>query len=214
MDVPMGGKEDYERSKASQRTREQEKKAQRGFGKRTFRHPDRMVRFTWWVATFTFCLAFTAAIQTWAFIQSERAFVSPIAMRFIPAFPQSKIASFTIEIKNSGRSTASVRHSAYTITPKLPENADIPELVELAFPPVVAGGVISSEIKVGPLADDVIKEFSGTEVFYIYGIIDYVDDFSVFGNKRDGWCYIYKVGSNASLSQFDTCNNPKYTYTH
>jgi hypothetical protein len=52
--------------------RQKDKEATQGFGKKTFLHPDKITRFTWWVSIFTGCLFATSLIQAIAFIQSER----------------------------------------------------------------------------------------------------------------------------------------------
>jgi hypothetical protein len=90
--VNFGAIDNYKRRQAERGRREQDIKAKRGLGKRTFRNPDRMVRFTWWVATFTFCLACVAFIQAWAFVQSERAaiYVQINGINPLPIIPDKR----------------------------------------------------------------------------------------------------------------------------
>ena len=87
----MGTKQDYERKKADKKSQNYRGEPLTGLGKNTFRHPDRMIRFTWWVAVFTFCLACVGFIQVWAFIQSERAFVAASAFQFADNGPLANI---------------------------------------------------------------------------------------------------------------------------
>src|ERR1041384_245575 len=103
----MGTKEQYESRKAEYRRRNEHKQAKRGFGGRTWRHPDHIARFTFWVAAFTCCLAVVGFIQAWAFIQSERAAIYPEITRIDPTpVISDRPIAIDITIINSGRAQA------------------------------------------------------------------------------------------------------------
>jgi hypothetical protein len=69
----MGLKENYERHKSAEKSKKDQEKALKGFGRKTLRHPDRIIRYAWWLGAFTLCLVIVGLFQVWAFIQSERA---------------------------------------------------------------------------------------------------------------------------------------------
>lgn len=103
----MGLKEHYERNRSEEKRRDQDEKALRGFGKRTFRHPDRIIRFTWWVAAFTCGLVCVGFIQAWAFIQSERAALYVNIEAIIPnPVVADKTVTVAITVFNKGHAQA------------------------------------------------------------------------------------------------------------
>src|SRR5579864_3230438 len=103
----MGLKEDYERRKADQKSRDEQKQALVGLGRKTWRHPDRIIRFAWWLAAFTLTLAVVGFIQSWAFIQSERAALYVNIEGIIPnPIAADKTITVAITVFNKGRSQA------------------------------------------------------------------------------------------------------------
>ncbi len=213
----MGLKEEYERHKANHDRRGEQKQALIGFGKRTFRHPDRIVRFTWWVAAFTCALAIVGFIQAWAFIQSERAFLAVVGLVMDGGPPQegATIVRFFITIKNSGRSTASIDDGAINI-----RFGPLPKQVSYMPAPLIAFGPITPDNpNTGPAeftlphainrADaDAIK--AGTLQFSIFGFIKYSDDFTLFRDKTMGFCFYYTPKPTGS-APYNTCVERGYT---
>lgn len=149
-------KEEFWRRNAERERRKQDADARRKFGGSTFRHPDRVARFTFLVSVFTGCLFFAALVQGWAFIQSERAFVSPSAMNFTPPTQSDQSALFNVKIVNSGRSTANIKHHLYAIAAALPPDPVYPVMKDSVLSPVVPGGFITFQIKFAPLEPDEI----------------------------------------------------------
>lgn len=210
----MGLKENYERSRAKDERRNKDAKALIGFGKKTFRHPDRIIRFTWWVAAFTCGLVFVGFVQAWSFIQSERAFVSLATASFTAGPPKGLI---DVAIKNSGRISATVHRMAVAISNELPPIPDYPPLAPIALSPIVPDGTIQYHLELGPSANDsalIEKIIPGAVTFYFYGMIEYEDGFSILGYRKNGFCYQYNPNGNRVVSVFNTCTERAYTYSH
>jgi len=130
-----------------------------------------------------------------------------------------------MEIKNSGKSTGFI--SALNISGKfvpareqLPERPEYTKSNEISPGPIVAGG--SYKIRNEPqgfkdephlvLTDaDVSALKRGDFIFYIYGAISYTDEFSIFGERRTGFCARYNPEGDAATS-FDNCPDKNYTY--
>jgi hypothetical protein len=172
-----------------------------------------MVRWTRVVGVFTGVLAVVGFVQAWAFIQSERAFVSVASMSYHAPVAPEKIAVFDLQIRNSGRSTANIKHNIYTVSYSIGGTPNYPGETEVSLSPVVPGGFIQFQIKTPTLADDAFNALGGQSQFFIYGRIDYEDDFSIFGLKKSGWCFVFDPKGNPAVSQFNSCNNSKYTYS-
>jgi hypothetical protein len=209
----MGTKEQYERRKAEDRRRNENAEPRKGFGKRSWRHPDHVARFTFWVATFTFLLAGIGLIQVWAFIQSERAFLSIDDILFTPSGPTDRRAIFTIRVKNSGRSTANVKHNVYRVNLELPSTPDYyVTMREVTLAPVVGNGTARYDARIDVTPDhaaEFVAALDGNSLFYFYGLIEYEDEFSLIGFKKLGWCFRYDTESR----NFRSCNNAIYTYS-
>jgi hypothetical protein len=103
-----------------------------------------MIRFTWWVAAFTSCLAIVGSIQAYAFIQSERAFLVPISAHFEGFAPSAdKQLQLWLEIKNSGHSTARIENlNVSYFADKLPMTPEYNKDSSIAFAPIIGGGTI------------------------------------------------------------------------
>lgn len=194
----MGAIDDYKSRHAERERRKQDIKAKVGFGKKTFRNPDRMVRFTWWVAAFTFCLACVGLIQAWAFIQSERAFLSVTGFQIEGGLTANKPLAFLFGIKNSGRSAATI--SGLDIATGSAVIWPPPDkLSSLAINAIPAGDV-QYEIynpRFGSGAPVVFPEpmFSliqdGKSKIYVYGLIRFDDEFSIFWGREVSFCYLH-----------------------
>jgi hypothetical protein len=218
----MGAIDDYKRRHAERERRKQDKKATTGLGKKTFRNPDRIIRFTWWVAAFTFCLACVGMIQAWAFIQSERAslYVNINSIEPSPILP-ARPFSVRMTVVNTGRSQAFIVEQKVKIWVglNLPEWPDLSDIKYTVSGPVPAGG--SRFLVAGPMSPTLtgfqIEDIGrGLLKFYIFGYVKFTDDFSFFGPHTIGFCGIYdpvvkSTDGGLSLSQ---CDNPNYTYSH
>ena len=192
-----------------------------GGWQRTFRHPDRMVRFTWWVAAFTFCLACVGLVQAWAFIQSERSFLSISAARFDgPAVLPENAFKVVFEIRNSGRSTAQVTDFRYGFTSVLgpKPNYGASAGASVALPPVVAQGTINATTdpknaagqRLVPEQGLVELMKAGNLRFSVFGYIDYEDDFTFWSPRRTGFCFDFNPKGVNSV--FNTCAERAYTF--
>jgi hypothetical protein len=222
----VGAKEDFQRRNAERERRKQDAKAQKGFGKKTFRNPDRMIRFTWWVAAFTFCLGVIGSIQAYAFIQSERAFLLTISARFEGlTLSADKQLQLWLGIKNSGHATAVIENLNVSYKfgqpPKTPEyNPD----ASLTVSPIIGGADIPASVKSSlpngepfKLPQTLIDAIKNRTVrLSAYGFIEYHDDFSWlwFGRfRKTGFCYVYNPDGTAT-SVFDPCPERNYTYAY
>jgi hypothetical protein len=214
--------DDYKRRHAERERRMQDIKAKRGFGKRTFRNPDRMVRFTWWVAAFTFCLVCVGFIQAWAFIQSERASLYVNILNIDP-FPIEPARPFSIRLSvtNTGRSQAIIveQKTKVWVSLNLPEK---PDLADVKFK--VVGGLVPAGgtrfLINGPLSPTLtgfqIEDIGrGLLKLYIFGYVKLTDDFSVFGVRTLGFCGIYDPFAKSTDNGIpvNQCDNPNYSYS-
>jgi hypothetical protein len=187
-----------------------------------------MLRWTRVVGVFTSVLAIVGGIQAWAFIQSERAFLSLAAMQFDGVhLAAEKRVTILVDVKNSGRSTGFVTdfNITTTITPsatKLPKIPDYQQGPGIAVGPIVAAG--TKKVIANPrglnnaptliLPQDVAASIkSKTLLVYIFGYISYTDEFTLFGPRKSGFCYLY-IPDRGNESIFDDCPYAEYTYAH
>jgi hypothetical protein len=158
-----------------------------------------MLRWTRIVGLFTAVLAAVGSIQAWAFIQSERANLTATNFGFIGGFAANKQLVMLFSIKNSGKAAAELRNASITTKTGLPEPLEYDKLYAIASGPIVAGAsephIYNGLNKDGTpfiLNEALIKTVSaGTIKFYVYGFIDYDDDFTLFGPRRSKFCYLY-----------------------
>jgi hypothetical protein len=189
--------------------------------------PARRRRFNWkldFVAAFTGLLTFVTAIQVWAFIEGERAFLLPVSGHFEGStlIPDKQLVLW-LEIKNSGHSTAiidnlNVSYAANAL-PALPSYS--PD-ASIAFAPLL-GGSINPIHSTSIWPDgrpfslpkyDVDRIQNQTVRFQVFGFVQYHDFFSWFGSTRKtGFCYIYTPAALPAFS-FDPCPEKNYTYAY
>jgi hypothetical protein len=141
----------------------------------------------------TCVLCALAAIQAWAFIQSERAFVFPTTIGFDKDLRDVREIVLSIEINNSGKSTATIEDFLVSVShnlPALPEYWPESDGTRLAFAPVRGGATIKDYVKFGPWNSTTPGEIiNGERGFYFFGFIKYRDgysglmDFFVFRNE-------------------------------
>jgi hypothetical protein len=195
-----------------------------------FHQTDPVAGFTGWLVVATVLLGFIALCQVWAFIQSERAFLTIGAMSFSKGhLVANEPAVITYTIKNGGKGTAFIEKFSQTtmiaVSDPLPPT---PVYRETPFPgligPVIGGGVKTGRAGLGTpngvsllVFDtlDIDRLKTGKAKIYVFGYIRYTDDFSFFGRSRvTGFCYLYNPEGVPSESVFDDCKEPAYTYAH
>lgn len=168
-------------------------------------------KFTFVVAFFTGLLFIATSIQVWAFIQSERAFISLDSVT-INKLEAGKPLVIQIVVKNSGKSTATTAVVFYNSDIQLPLHRKYgPNKAEL--PPVISGGTITFRFfNPDPLTEDNIRALAtGAIDFYVWGYIAFEDEFSIFGHRIVGFCVVHDRDSGIG---FETCHTKEYTYTH
>jgi hypothetical protein len=172
------------------------------------------------VTWFTAVVAFFAVIQTISFVQSERAFVAPTNTDFaVEIVPGIKFLPMLFEIKNSGKSTATIDEVSIAITHDLPNPRAYPTARQFAFPPIVPGGsskrVLRFETGWG---EKIIAEVkSGTRKFYLFGFIKYHDEMNrvipLLSKRETGFCFVYVPTGGVRDAIFETCKQLPYTYS-
>ena len=103
-----------------------------------------MARWTRVVGAFTAFLAIVAGLQFWAFVQSERAFLSVAGLTINGGFPQAGDPSVRVfaQIKNSGRNIAFPKHFVLAMGfGALPSKREIIDQPQLPEPPIPAGSI-------------------------------------------------------------------------
>jgi cold shock CspA family protein len=148
------------------------------------------------VAIFTGFLVVLGGLQLFSFIQSERAFLSISALETAgnAELKAGDLVNFTAQIKNSGRSTAFISSLIVNVAiydMPLPEVPPYKAGATNVRGPIVAGGIkvanlpgISAEEKPIALSQvhaDGIRD--GKFNIYMFGKMDYSDEFPWFGNK-------------------------------
>jgi hypothetical protein len=206
---PDRAKEEYERRQREGKRSQQEHQSISGFGKSTFRHPDRMTRFTFGVFTFTVVLAVAALIQAWAFIQSERAFLVLTGMQVTGGFEGGKPLITSLTFTNSGRSPATEATVYYTSDIKLLPTPQYSRN-KRSVPPVASGANLTMNFgPKTPLNEDegqAIK--TGKLPFYVFGYISFKDEFTLYGARQTGFCGAFDFQTNS----FVTCDQNGYIY--
>jgi hypothetical protein len=187
-----------------------------------FAHEDPIVSLTWWIACFTFFLLVTAGFQAWAFRISERAIVTTDGLKvnegsFVGDIPLKLVLTF----HNFGRSTAfPIRFVAAVAAETPPDIPSYQNSVIEALTPIAPDSI--SRNVLWPLIDNKEIELtsdqangieSGTIKYFVYGIVEYVDPYTFWGNYSTGFCYQY-FPKETSNGKFLTCDNPKYTYAN
>ena len=179
-----------------------------------------MTWFTAVLAIFTVVLAIVAMIQTLAFIQSERAFVAPTETNFaVELMPSIKFLPIFFEIKNSGKSTATIDEVSIAITHELPSPRAYGDARPFAFPPIVPGGtskrILTFETNWGVPTNSAVR--SGAMKLYLFGFIKYHDEmnerFLVLNKRETGFCFVYVPTGGVKDAIFETCRELPYTYS-
>lgn len=181
-----------------------------------------MLRWTRVVAVFTAVLASVGGIQTWAFIQSERAslYVNILSIEPSPVQPLRPF-SIRLSVTNTGRSQASIVEAKTKgwVSLSLPEKPDLADINFRAIGGLVPAGGTRFFVN-GPL-NPALTGFQIEDIgrgvlnLYIFGYIKFTDDFSVFSTRTLGFCGIYNpsVKSTDGLISINQCDNPNYSYS-
>jgi hypothetical protein len=217
----MGLKEDYERRKADQKSRDEQKQSLEGFGRKTWRHPDKIIRFAWWLAAFTFSLAAVTLLQSLAFIQSERAALY-VNVENVTPLPFIADKPFAIELAylNIGRAQAfmlegKANAQVHKSLPEMPVFEATSSIMRGAVP--AQGRRYFWTASMDRLLNwaEVAEIERGTLKLYIFGYAKYVDDFSIFGPRTVGFCGVYNPAGHSSIPgriAIEECDNPNYVY--
>ena len=168
----------------------------------------------WVVVGLTAVLAITAVVQLVVFVESQRAFVAPTSTKFAEQLVAGMDKfRLQIELRNSGRSTATIKELRARILEVLPDEPPQFQANIYAMPPVAPGGTVRSDLKFEAGWDEDFTNgvLSGSRNLHMYGVIKYEDVFSSlgFGPKETGFCYIYV----AAAAGFQNCPEIPYTYT-
>ncbi|HZZ25643.1 MAG TPA: hypothetical protein VFE60_25185 [Roseiarcus sp.] len=180
-----------------------------------------MVRWTRAVGVFTGALALVAALQFWAFVQSERALLSLVGLEVNGGAPKAGDLSVHVLVRftNSGRIAASAGHFALGLRfgdlPQRPEYNDLPTF---GSQPIPAGGG-TEFYPTAPLSraltqDEVDKVKSGALRMSLFGYIKYSDAFSFFGTTTIGFCSTYIPPPLGEAKFYNSCPEPSYTYAN
>jgi hypothetical protein len=185
--------------------------------------PDRsMVFWTRAVGVFTMVLALVAVLQCWAFVQSERAFLSVVGLSIggvdggLPkaSEPHTRVV---LQVRNGGRNTAFVDrfrlNAAYGPMGPLPQEPVYKDEPQFGVPRPIPGDTTI------PVTDGVTKTFTSDEIdgyrtgkgrFALYGYVKYNDAFWLFGSRTTGYCFTY----SSIEDQWASCPEPNYTYAN
>jgi hypothetical protein len=180
-------------------------------------------QFNCFIALFTALLFCTAAIQTWAFVQSERAFMSVATLNIPAGLVANKPLEVAVGMRNSGRTTAFIEAFNVTIgfrksDHSLPPDPRYEPGAELAPGNVVPGAVapinshlrgIKGEPDLVLLDADVVAINDATFILYFYGFISYRDTYSIFGDRITGYCYRYVPQPDP---RFVNCDERTYNF--
>jgi hypothetical protein len=179
--------------------------------------------FTAVLALFILVLTLVGGIQAWAFIASERAFVSVSSVDFSQV-GNSPDQPFEIPVTavNSGRSTARV--TGFNITVIMNSLPSKPQYIPISYFSIKPLMVNSPEIllyraRPGPWPwklskAEIDKIESGEQKLFIFGFVKYRDDYSLWGDKETGFCFLYIPKPITPNWHLETCENSEYTYAH
>ncbi len=183
-------------------------------------------RFAGWVARLTLVLCIIGAVQTWAFLESERANLT-IQNSGPFDFPQKPGVALVVSmaIQNAGKSTARVVENTTNFwlnDSPLPEKP-IYTSCNCAIPLAIVGGNAihtifwprSGDSRITLTPDQYARIKGGTLPIYIYGFITYRDAFSfLLGSRTLGFCMVYEPTNDATTGAFNSCSNLRYSYSN
>ena len=178
---------------------------------------DPITLFTAVLTAFTGVLMMVGALQAWAFVVSERAFLT-VGNFTLSIVPDAPLAAVFL-VKNTGKSVGSVIDFNIAFSKSLAPKPDYAKPLSGMYIGPILPGVDNPQIyrpnnnaplwKLTQTELDDIK--SGKQQLFIFGFLRYSDDFWLFRDKVTGFCYLLNP-STPGLA-FETCNNPAYTYS-
>lgn len=207
-----------QRRHAEEKARSDQPSRQRGFWGHLVDEP--VALFTAVLAFFTVVLTIVGGIQAWAFIASERAFVSIVSpdISRIADPPDEPFAMPLIAV-DSGRSTARVTAFNVTLTTSLPPKPEYVPITRFSITPLMVNipqGLIYRSSP-GPWLwkfskADFANIESGNQKLFIFGYVKYRDDYTLWGDKETGYCFVYIPKPIMPNSHYETCDNGEYIY--
>jgi hypothetical protein len=180
-----------------------------------------MVCWTRVVGIFTAVLAAVAPFQYWAFVQSERAFLSVTSLAIDGDFPKpgDKLVRVFFQVKNSGKSAAYANYVTLSMAlGHLPDAPYYGNEQQRAHPPIAPEAIAPDRDDVilsRPLTQaDIDAVKAGTARLSFFGFMTYTDVFQfwpIFPRKTYGFCFTYSA-TPTGASPFVTCPELAYTY--
>ena len=168
----------------------------------------------------TLVVAAATALQTGAFILSERAFITAQDTDFTNGLVAGEHPLLMwIKLLNGGKSTANIQELVVAINDddKLPAEPEYSKAQRIAFPSIFPQDAYLRELQfnTGPTGwpQSVIDELhNGVRKLHIYGVVRYEDDFSHLGPMETGFCFTYVPHPTPRQSLFQTCPELAYTF--
>jgi hypothetical protein len=164
--------------------------------------------------------AITAAIlfvQTYAFIQSERASLVVGHFQFPEGLAVNKQMMMFYEVRNSGKSIAQITNASINVKPELVYPLQYTPVAVLA--PTQIAPDSSEEFTYLGLSGDapyIVTQVTvdalnrGAVKLFVYGFVDYDDDFWFVGSKRSYFCFQYMPErSSKTVTAFSGCPVPR-----
>jgi hypothetical protein len=172
------------------------------------------------IAVFTAVLCLVGGLQAWAFIQSERAFVFPTHVEFASPLAVAEIQPIllSLDMRNSGRSAAQISKMIVAVTHQLPPTPNYDNAIDrsvVAFPPIPGNGQITQDLNFKDWNIETMRQVrDGSRAFYLFGSVEYRDDYSWFGKRASRFCFVYIANrEDQSKAKFVNCAEPQYTST-
>jgi len=194
------------------------------------RHQTGMLIWTGVVGAFTVLLFSVTALQTYSFIESERAFLTVKSITFVDGEPSPEgHRDFVILIHNSGKHVAMVSdmrvtarygiiHRTLDDAPHYPaarQEYIVPPIVPASDSRIVANAVFN-ERNPAPLSPAEMAQglLDGSIPLWIYGFIEYDIGYVRWSPGKVGFCsqFLSLSRRRGQPSNFLTCDNPNYTY--
>jgi hypothetical protein len=183
---------------------------------------DPIALFTAFVALFTCVLTIISGVQAWAFIASERAFVT-VARPDLSLIAKAPDQPFQIPlvVVNTGRDTAIATGFNVTLMTSLPEKPQYIPISHASIKPLMVNTpeILIYRSRPGPWIwkfskSEIDKIENGDPQLFIFGYIKYRDDYSLWGDKETGFCFRYIPKPLIPEAHYETCDNAAYTFAH
>ena len=167
---------------------------------------------------FHFRLVGSGGIQAWAFIQSERAAVYVRVEKIIPTpIVADKPLFMAMTVLNNGNSQAIITEGIMQLSFYY-DMPDKPSFLKTAFD--LTGVIPAHGTRFWQLGPSEVLNWaqvgeieSGKMKVVVFGFVSYVDDFTIFGPHRVGFCGIYEPNQSVlPLPPLSECNKPAYVY--